>query len=177
MILFLDSEFTGLTQRGPHLISIGLVSEDGRFEFYAELPPETYLKQCEPWAQDNILPRLEGKHRVMQPAELRRRLTGWIGTLGGTRFVTDAPEFDFPFLSTLLDPWPTNFARYPIRFDSQTLGTTHQALLESYRAAYYTPSKPAHHALNDAHALRQMWLMAKPLDAFKQWREALDRPT
>ena len=41
-LLFLDTEFTGLGQRSPNLISMGLVSEDGRHSFYAELTPESY---------------------------------------------------------------------------------------------------------------------------------------
>ena len=37
MLFFLDTEFTGLGI-DPKLISIGLISEDGTREFYAELP-------------------------------------------------------------------------------------------------------------------------------------------
>jgi hypothetical protein len=37
MLLFLDTEYTGLGQSRPKLISLTLVAEDGRREFYAEL--------------------------------------------------------------------------------------------------------------------------------------------
>lgn len=37
LLLFIDTEFTGLNQRWPRLISIGLVSDDGGRTFYADL--------------------------------------------------------------------------------------------------------------------------------------------
>ncbi|CAH2920018.1 MAG: hypothetical protein CPSOU_3559 [uncultured Paraburkholderia sp.] len=37
MLLFLDTEYTGLRQHTPKLISLGMVSEDGQREFYVEL--------------------------------------------------------------------------------------------------------------------------------------------
>ena len=54
MILFLDTEFTGLDQAKPDLISIALVDEAGR-EFYAELPPSHYA--C--WRRPKTDPRSE----------------------------------------------------------------------------------------------------------------------
>ena len=42
MILFLDTEFTGLDHRWPRLISIGLDSEDGEHWFYAESTKDTH---------------------------------------------------------------------------------------------------------------------------------------
>lgn len=44
-LIFLDTEFTGLAQRWPRLISIGLVSEDGSREFYAELTAEGCMER------------------------------------------------------------------------------------------------------------------------------------
>lgn len=45
MLICLDTEFTGLDQARPDLISIALVDETGR-EFYAELPEEHWAVQC-----------------------------------------------------------------------------------------------------------------------------------
>ena len=42
MLIFLDTEFTGLDQRSPSLIAIGLVTEDKQI-FYAALPQATYI--------------------------------------------------------------------------------------------------------------------------------------
>jgi hypothetical protein len=48
MLIFLDTEFTGLDQAKPDLVSIGLVDETGR-EFYAELPEAHWTVQCNEW--------------------------------------------------------------------------------------------------------------------------------
>ena len=168
-LLFLDTEFTGLGQRSPHLISMGLVSEDGRHSFYAELTPESYVDTCSFWVQANILPLLEGGDRVMEPDTLRQRLTAWIGVLGDVRIVNDAPDYDFAFLRATLEPWPANVDPKPIRFDTQVLGDCHRETLEIYRGAYFTPTKPEHHSGHDARALRQSWQRAKALDAFQAY--------
>ena len=173
MIIFLDTEFTGLGQRWPRLISMGIVSEDGRYSFYAELTPESYRDQCSHWVQANIFPLLEGGDRVMDPDKLRQRLTKWISVLGDVRAVTDAPDYDFAFLRATLVPWPANVDPKPIRFDAQTLGDCHKEKLENYRGAYFTPTKPEHHSLNDAWALRRAWQRAKDLDAFQAYAKKL----
>jgi hypothetical protein len=166
-ISFLDTEFTGLGQRTPLLISLGLVSEDGRHTFYAELPPDTYQPECAPWVRENVLPLLDGGDRILPLDELGRRLTEWIGALGPVRIATDAPDYDFALLISVLVPWPANVDPKPIWFDSYTLGSVHQELLESYREGYFQSEKLEHHALHDAQALRRTWLRAKPLDAFQ----------
>lgn len=173
MILFMDTEFTGLGQRWPRLISIGLVSEDGQHSFYAELAVESYLEKVTPWVKANVLPLLEGGEYVMQPDELRQRLTAWIGVLGAVRIVTDAPDLDFAFLRATLDPLPANVDPTPIRFDTQSLGHQNQDELDTHRGAYFTKWKPEHHALHDARALRQAWRRATPLDAFPAYAATL----
>lgn len=55
MKIFFDTEFTGLHQ-GTTLISIGMISEDGR-EFYCEL--NDYDKnQIDDWLKDNVIANL-----------------------------------------------------------------------------------------------------------------------
>ena len=148
MLIFLDTEFTGLGQRWPRLISIGLVNEDGR-EFYAELPMESYHKNCSPWTTQNVLPLLNGGDCIMQPDVLRQRLSVWISEFGSVQIVTDAPNFDFAFLRSTLYHWPANIDPKPVWFDTRTA-------VESYESCF-TPSSPRHHALHDAYALRQAW--------------------
>jgi hypothetical protein len=46
MQLFLDTEYTGLGQARPQLISLALVPEDGRREFYVELTDTWRLDDC-----------------------------------------------------------------------------------------------------------------------------------
>lgn len=59
-IVLLDTEFTGLDQDKPDLISIALVDKAGR-EFYAELPPGHYAVQCNEWVHFNVLPSPVGR--------------------------------------------------------------------------------------------------------------------
>ena len=55
MKIFFDTEFTGL-HKNTTLISIGLVSEDGR-QFYAELT-DYNKEQCDNWITENVLEHL-----------------------------------------------------------------------------------------------------------------------
>lgn len=172
--IFLDTEFTGLDQRWPRLISISLVSEDGQHSFYAEVAADGYIDKVTPWVQANALPLLEGGDRIMQPDELRQRLAKWIAPLGAVRVVTDAPDFDFAFLRSTLDPWPENVNPRPFRFDTRSLGEQHRETLEAYRRDYFTPMKPEHHALHDAWALRHTWQQAKVLEAFQAFSARME---
>lgn len=172
MLLFLDTEFTGLGQRWPRLISIGLVSEGGR-EFYAELMPEGYMEKVTPWVQENVLPLLQGRECLMHPHDLPKRLAEWISEMGPVQIVTDSPESDFKFLEAMLAPWPQNLNRRPVWFDVHALGAQHQEMLEASWNDCFTPDKPQHHALNDARALRETWQLARALEDFKAFAERL----
>jgi hypothetical protein len=152
MLLFIDTEFTGLGQRWPQLISIGLISEDGQHEFYAELAAETYLKKCDPWVGVNILPRLDGGDCIMQPDELRQRLAAWIGALSDVRIACDS-QIDFDFLRSTLDSWPTNVDPKPFFI----AGDDYDPTMENS----YTGELRRHHALDDAMANRLDWIAAE----------------
>src|SRR3569832_2264782 len=77
MLLFLDTEFTGIDQAKPDLISIALVDEAGR-EFYAELPESHWTVQCNEWVHFNVLPHLWGGQYIQSEALVRERLKTWI---------------------------------------------------------------------------------------------------
>ncbi len=151
MILFLDTEFTGLGQRWPDLISIGLISENGLRSFYAELTAESYMENCDPWVKENVLPHLEGGDCIMQPNELRQRLAVWIGTLGDVRIASDS-AIDFDFLRSTLDTWPTNI-------DPKLLFLADNNFAEAVEKIQ-TEDKGLcrHHALDDAKTNRLSWL-------------------
>lgn len=55
MLLFMDSEFTGL-RKDTTLISLGIVAEDGR-KFYAEFT-DYDENQCNQWINDNVIGNL-----------------------------------------------------------------------------------------------------------------------
>jgi len=153
-MIFLDTEFTGLDQDKPDLISIALVDEAGR-EFYAELPPAHYAVQCNEWVHVNVLPHLWGGDHVRSVAATRDRLVAWFaGIPDRAVIVTDCPDPDFRFLRWLLAEWPHNVAPAPMLFSAWALGDDEQPELQARMASYHTPERPAHHALNDAHSLR-----------------------
>lgn len=153
MIIFLDTEFTGLGQRWPRLISIGLISDDGLHSFYAELAPESYIEKADPWVKANVLPLLDGGECVMEPDVLRQRLATWIKPLGAVQIASDS-GIDFDFLRSTLDPWPENVDKKHLFIAggdfAETIDKT-QAEDKSLRL---------HHALDDAKAIRTGWLVA-----------------
>lgn len=151
MILFLDTEFTGLGQRWPRLISIGLVSEDGQHEFYAELNVEGYIEKCDTWVKENVLPFLDGGNCVMQPDELRQRLRAWIGTLGTVQIATDS-QIDFDLIRATLDPWSANIHPKMLHLASQDFAEA----VDKIQAENKNLCR--HHALDDAKANRLGWL-------------------
>ncbi|MFZ6675234.1 hypothetical protein [Undibacterium sp. Xuan67W] len=75
MLIFIDTEFTDFAN--AELISIGLVSECGLHEFYAELPVN--LSKCNDFVVTTVLPQL-GKVAAAQCSvdELQRRLRLWL---------------------------------------------------------------------------------------------------
>ena len=156
MLIFLDTEFTGLGQRWPRLISIGLIDEDGQ-TFYAELPPASYLPKVTEWVAANVLPLLDGAGAVQQGRDLCEHLASWIAERGPAQVVTDAPNFDFRFLESMLSPWPPNLDRTPIvpKFDAEAGERFVNAIEKAFAQGLRR-----HHALDDAKALRLAWLAA-----------------
>lgn len=57
--VFLDCEFTNFDQ--PKLISIALVTEDGKHSFYAELTDTYKYADCSEFVIENVLPLLDAK--------------------------------------------------------------------------------------------------------------------
>jgi hypothetical protein len=155
MLLYLDTEFTGLDQASPDLISIGLVDEAGG-EFYAELPESHWTVQCNEWVHFNVLPHLWRGEHVQTEASISERLTEWIESIPGECVVvTDCPSADFfMMLKRLLHRWPKNLQGSPILFSAWSMGDEQQPILQQLMDAYHSANRPRHHALHDAHALR-----------------------
>lgn len=75
MLIFLDTEFTNLTQ--PTLISIGLVADSGE-ELYLE-SSEFCHADCSQFVREVVLPQL-GKtaDATVDRSELKRRILSWL---------------------------------------------------------------------------------------------------
>ncbi|MBO7778263.1 hypothetical protein [Burkholderia pseudomallei] len=80
MLLFLDTEYTGLGHRygqhGPKLISLALVAEDGSREFYVELADTWIPEECTPFVLREVLPLLDGPR--LRHANARASLRAWL---------------------------------------------------------------------------------------------------
>jgi hypothetical protein len=160
MLVFVDTEFTGLDQEKPDLISIALVDEEGH-QFYAELPPSHYAVQCNEWVHLNVPPHLWGREYVQSVPLVRDRLAEWLAA-GGHRVViiTDCPDADFRFLRWPLPQWQSNVAPAPRLFSSWSMGDEEQPKLQARMHSYHSTERPLHHALHDANSLRAGMLYA-----------------
>ncbi len=76
MLLFLDTEYTGLGQPDPGLISLALITEDARRELYVELADTWQPADCTGFVRWEVLPRLDGSPRTLAQARVALA-TGW----------------------------------------------------------------------------------------------------
>ncbi len=154
MLVFIDTEFTDFADR--ELISIGMVGEDGRDTFYAEVQ-DFDRDKCNDFVRSTVWALLGGiDGATVKRVDLPARLRAWFATLPRNVTLASDSHFDIELLGqTLGGPMPANVA--PNRYDLRPLIDTtvfHHAV-ERYHAA---PGRPWHHALHDAHAHRAGWL-------------------
>ncbi|MCG5078907.1 hypothetical protein [Paraburkholderia tagetis] len=141
MLLFLDTEYTGLGQSPPKLISLALVAEDGSREFYAEFADGWTPDDCTPYVQREVLPLLEGPR--LSYGEARAALRGWLDRAPRAVQVACDSETDWRFLLDLPSlPLPANLADR--RYDLRPLGDT--AIYDRAVAACYQTDIREHHA-------------------------------
>lgn len=152
-MFFLDTEYTGLGQRMPKLISLGIVSEDGRREFYVELADTWRPEDCSDFVKQEVLPLLQGE--AIPLAIARERLISWFAKAPRSLQAACDSITDFNFLLYLLgDVRPPNLKTS--HFDLRPLIDTtvyHRAVM-----AHYESDNREHHALADAQAYRKGWL-------------------
>lgn len=111
--LFLDTEFTDLIPDNK-LISIALVSEDGRY-FYAELT-DTYERcECSDFVMNFVLPYLKGDPYKMSEYECALKIAQWIEDLEDEHILAlDNVSWDHPHLKRLIEMtslWPGNLIK------------------------------------------------------------------
>lgn len=153
MLLFFDTEFTELGI-DPKLISIGVVSEDGR-EFYAELSDTWKEMDASDFVLDAVVPFLEGGKSTMTLHELTFRLGNWIESFEvSVTLATDSLSWDWPWIPEVFaisSTWPVNLAKRPelLKLDEEFELATEAAFASGLRR---------HHALDDAKANRLAWL-------------------
>ncbi len=155
MILFLDTEFTDFQQ--PDLISIGLVSECGHHEFYAERN-DFDLARCSDFVQSTVLPKLGQSQSGVDRTSLATALRTWlenVHTVDSQSPVLVLYDFDTDyelFCQALLGQMPDWIEGANVAEEVNSITWARVGLMES---------PDAHHALHDARELRADWLAAK----------------
>lgn len=162
MLVFLDTEFTGLTQDAK-LISIGLVNESGERTFYAELSDTWQQNDASEFAKHEVIPLLTGDAaHSMSMRELGDRLHAWImGFADSVVLATDSLNWDWPWIVGIFDQhgsWPQNIDHEPLLLTMNYLNDFDE--FESTVKAAFVGGLRQHHALDDAQANRLGWIAA-----------------
>lgn len=155
MLIFFDTEFSDLCI-DPRLISIGLVSEDGR-DFYAELSDTYHPKDCGTFTQEAVLPLLQGGDALMTMNDLAIRLGEWIENFDQpVKLATDSLAWDWPWIQEVFNvagKWPKNLDGKPELLHDQAFELAAEQVFQRY-----VPRLRRHHALDDARANWLAWL-------------------
>ena len=151
MRLFLDTEFTDL--RVPELLSLGIVSEAAD-ELYVELPFNRAV--CSPFVVTTVLPLLANEPRAREC--VADDLRGWLARFERPVVVYDSPTDWALFLGLFANvqvPVDGLLVEYD-QWDWQRFEKNIDAYFKSHQTAR------RHHALDDAKALRDAWMMMQP---------------
>jgi hypothetical protein len=157
MLIFLDTEFTDFID--CELISIGMVSEDGQHEFYAERN-DYNDSWCSHFVREAVLPHL-GRFigAACTQGELTQRLWDWFSTLPNHVQIASDSAHDRDLLwDAFGEGLPGNLDRsvYDLR---ALIDTT--AFNGAVCGHHEAPNQPCHHALHDARAQRAGWMAWK----------------
>lgn len=148
MLYFLDTEYAD-----TQLVSLALVSEDGRQELYVELYPLPEPDCCSRFVVNEVLPLLSGNQ--ISRGEAAAAIFQFLSAGPRKTIIACDDETDLRLLRGLLPEWPVNVmsGRHDLR---PLIDTTvfHDAVC----AFHNQNQQPWHHALYDARALRAGWL-------------------
>lgn len=166
--IFLDTEFTCFKK--SRIISIGLVTEDGKRTFYAEITNTYTLGHCSGFVKADVLPQLDA-NKIETPVDYRKvyakmtfeecksHLKVWFENINCKQLLvySDSPYYDWPFLCRLLGyDWPIYLhkkCKY-IDFDTTSKSVKFDNLLfDKFQQGIYRE----HHALDDAIVTSQAW--------------------
>ncbi len=165
MLVFLDTEFTNFTR--PVLISLALVSEDGR-ELYTECT-DFNQAECTEFVKDVVLPLLG---RVPDAAcnriQLIDRVRAWFQQLPEPATVIHDYVGDWDLLTKVILGRPIAYLEPPANFGEKVelaVTTITHPIFEKAAGAMYSDQLPPHHALADARAL---------MAGYRAWRAFME---
>ncbi|MGB4064749.1 MAG: hypothetical protein WBK19_13085 [Azonexus sp.] len=159
-LLFFDCEFTDLSDSAS-LISAGFITQSGE-QFYAELS-DYEEDSCNDFVKTTVLPLLSLP--PITTADFLSSLTDWLSNLGDDFLFISDSDWDQKILSKTLAsvgkaiPKTWRFQKTP---DNFTNGIQ-RSIFNDEMAAFFLrhPDQKQHHALTDAHAIRNAYLRAE----------------
>lgn len=170
--VFLDTEFSDFIDM--ELLSIGLVSEDGTQEFYAEVndsPPESRSA----FVKTVVMPLMEPAKYAMSYVQVASRVVEWLNNLPCDK-ITIIVDYagDMTLITELFkcvgDPTKQIVFRYLHNefeemleyrlISSDMVRKQARRLVDIAMLQYYTVDPRQHHALVDAKANRHGWVEA-----------------
>jgi hypothetical protein len=159
--LFLDTEWADLA--GDELVSLALVSEDGRLRFYAERNP--LPTDPTPFVRESVYPLLDRGAASLSDqaftAALRHFLDSVPNPLITFDYAHDAAMFEMALKGLGNRPLEHgNDSRVPKELLKSDLISM---ILEDWFIAHPLEAARRHHAMVDANALRIAWLAANGL--------------
>jgi hypothetical protein len=169
---FFDSEFTNF--KSKELISLGIISEDGKREFYKE--NLNYSKsECSDFVNEIVVPLLDSNAYGLSYNNIAKEIKDWINTLPerNVYFVADY-NGDLDILQNLLainvgkleknvsmlllDKAFKQVAMERGMFNHEKESSSLECIVDEIEKIFKNNSKNQHHALYDAKVLRLGWI-------------------
>lgn len=167
MNVFLDTTFTDF--KDCELISIGLVSEDGVHQFYAERS-DFLLARCSDWALGHVLPRLASSSTSsMTRRALHQALYAWFEALPEPATILFDYSTDWCLLAEALLSDGQHRIPAAVTATQSIAALKNEVMFAETMERYFANGNPRHHALTEAQALRAGWLAWK-------WSQDLSDP-
>ena len=168
IIFFLDTEFTGLSSE-PHLLSIGLVADNGD-RLYIELTNGWSEAECSLWVRDHVLPTLGNGERLTR-RDAVNRISSWLSSYDSSSLtILGETTWDTTLFSDLIREFgvaPNCLRLKVVAFTGKEQASDFDLAKRRYLESH---QMTAHHALYDALAFHAAWhdtseqLAVKPAD-------------
>jgi hypothetical protein len=154
-VVFVDVEFSGLEFYLGELISIAVVKPNGE-ELYLELE---YSGPVSEFARREVLPKLTGP--TVPPAEAAARIKACVGD-GKPYMVSEGGHYDVLYVYKLFGIEEQPFNWVSLDFTSMLFSHGIRPRTDDFAAELGIDRSKyrAHHALDDARCLREMYLRA-----------------
>jgi hypothetical protein len=178
MMLFIDTEFADQTARD--LVSIALVSQDGRFEFYAERDPLPAAPSD--FVRTVVYPLLDRGDRSLTDDEMSRQLHAFFDRVReesrhGQVMIAYDYVADIHLLDAALFGRDANTSARPLFnvFNLQLLGEEFNRTVEHLFTCNGPAAARRHHALVDAWVNRDAFMALQKLESERSVEDVVRR--